>query len=358
MYDINTKKYNKGIIFLTIPIVICAIFIIYMVWDFIDANKIDKIKLAAMFESKNSPYIDGILTSALGILVVAAFMTVFIIIIINRKKKIKRLEELNKIGKLIKGIPYRLVNSNTYSGDDPLSQIEIKYILSSGKEVTLHGDPISNSKKVERFGKADLVIDENNPDNYYVDFEINRLLGNTSADYYVNPNGEENNITVQEEHNLDPKTEIRIASGVEMIKGIILLTFGLMLLSSCNISTLPEGHMLRIVIPIISGAFIVGGIFFIYKGRKVNKSVTNNQNENMEPMVIEEGKKELEVANEKFTNIIILIIAALVAISAIYFDYIAYKNWNEGGMAYLIFSLFIWLIFIIIILKGVKKRDK
>ena len=142
--------------------------------------------------------------------------------------EIKNIELLNNCGKLIKGIPYRLVDSNTYSGDDPLSQIEIKYILSSGKEVTLHGDPISNSKKVERFGKADLVIDENNPDNYYVDFEINRLLGNTSADYYVNPNGEEDNITVQEEHHLDPKTEIRITSGAEMIKGIILLTFGLM----------------------------------------------------------------------------------------------------------------------------------
>ena len=29
-----------------------------------------------------------------------------------------------------------------------------------------------------------LLIDENNPDNYYIDFEINRLSGNLSQYYY------------------------------------------------------------------------------------------------------------------------------------------------------------------------------
>ena len=30
-----------------------------------------------------------------------------------------------------------------------------------------------------------LIIDESNPDNYYIDFEINRLTGNSSQDYYL-----------------------------------------------------------------------------------------------------------------------------------------------------------------------------
>ena len=36
----------------------------------------------------------------------------------------------------------------------------------------------------------DLLIDENNPENYYIDFEINRLTGNKPEDYY-DPNKKE-----------------------------------------------------------------------------------------------------------------------------------------------------------------------
>ena len=34
---------------------------------------------------------------------------------------------------------------------------------------------------------VDLVIDESNPSNYFIDFEINRLSGNQSTDYYNQP---------------------------------------------------------------------------------------------------------------------------------------------------------------------------
>ena len=35
---------------------------------------------------------------------------------------------------------------------------------------------------------VDLVIDENNPKNYFIDFEINRLSGNLPSDYAQSSN--------------------------------------------------------------------------------------------------------------------------------------------------------------------------
>ena len=35
-----------------------------------------------------------------------------------------------------------------------------------------------------------MVIDEADPDNYFIDFEINRLSGNQPSDYYNDPNGQ------------------------------------------------------------------------------------------------------------------------------------------------------------------------
>ena len=40
------------------------------------------------------------------------------------------------------------------------------------------------------YGLVDLVIDENNPTNYFIDFDINRLGGNLPSDYYVEPKKE------------------------------------------------------------------------------------------------------------------------------------------------------------------------
>lgn len=354
MYDINTKKYKKNMIIISIPIALCIIAMIAIICVFIYENNIDNERLMAIIESKNPSYVNEMIGYGVGLFCVAAFMTVFIILLNNTKKKIKQIEELNKIGKLIKGIPYRLVDSNVCINDEPLSQIEIKYTLSSGQELTLHGEPISIRKRVESIGKADLVIDENNPDNYYVDFEINRILGNTSADYYVNPNGEEDNITVQEEHHLDPKTEIKFLKS----QGLGFIILGLiMLLTTVFSKTAREGGT-GIYYSIVSCLFIIGGVFFLYKGRRVDKRIKDNQNENMESMIIEEGKQELQKAEESFNNAYLLVMALFVAAIAIYMDYSAYKIWNEGGRTLIIFSIFVWLIFVIIIFKGVRKRDK
>ena len=54
----------------------------------------------------------------------------------------------------------------------------------------LRGDPRHDGKVYDEDGLVDLIIDESNPRNYFIDFEINRLTGNTKSDYFQIPETE------------------------------------------------------------------------------------------------------------------------------------------------------------------------
>lgn len=97
---------------------------------------------------------------------------------------IKKIKELNKYGKLVKNLPYRLEKTGMSSNNIPIQRIVIDYILPNGETITLYGDARHDNKLCDDDGKVDLLIDENNLDNYYIDFEINRLSGNLPEDYY------------------------------------------------------------------------------------------------------------------------------------------------------------------------------
>lgn len=60
----------------------------------------------------------------------------------------------------------------------------IDYMLPTGTVITLTGDARHDRKHWDSDGMVDLLIDENNLDNYYIDFEINRITGNLPQDYY------------------------------------------------------------------------------------------------------------------------------------------------------------------------------
>lgn len=121
----------------------------------------------------------------------------FIIVAVTNIKKVnkrvKAILELNQKGKLIKNLPYRLENTGMTVNNVPVQRPVIDYTLSSGTQVTLYGDPRHDRKHYDADGMVDLLIDESNPDNYYIDFEINRLSGNLSQDYYQQPMMNENN---------------------------------------------------------------------------------------------------------------------------------------------------------------------
>ena len=63
----------------------------------------------------------------------------------------------------------------------------VKYTLPSGETIELKGDPRHDRKLSDDDGMVDLVIDESNPENYFIDFEINRISGNLPSDYFQQP---------------------------------------------------------------------------------------------------------------------------------------------------------------------------
>lgn len=108
--------------------------------------------------------------------------------IINMRKiskRIKLINELNSKGKLIKNLPYRLENTGMSVNNIPIQRPVVDYTLASGSTITLYGDPRHDHKSTDADGMVDLVIDESNPDNYFIDFEINRLTGNLPSDYFT-----------------------------------------------------------------------------------------------------------------------------------------------------------------------------
>lgn len=98
-------------------------------------------------------------------------------------KRLKTIKKLNKTGKLVKGLPYDLESSGSVIMGRTIMRPVVDYTLSSGSVITLIGYARHDRESYDTDGKVDLVIDENNPDNYFIDFEINRLSGNLPQDY-------------------------------------------------------------------------------------------------------------------------------------------------------------------------------
>lgn len=132
------------------------------------------------------------------------FILVAVINIRKVNKRIKAILELNNKGKLIKNLPYRLENTGTVINGVPIQKPVVDYTLSTGTQITLYGDPRNDKKQYDADGMVDLLIDESNPDNYYIDFEINRLSGNLPQDYYqqasINQNIQNNLFSSQQQN--------------------------------------------------------------------------------------------------------------------------------------------------------------
>lgn len=106
--------------------------------------------------------------------------------IIKVNKRIKLINNLNTTGKLVKNLPYRLENTGMSFNGIQIQKPVVDYTLPSGTTINLQGDPRHDKKVADKDGMVDLVIDEANPNNYFIDFEINRLSGNLPTDYYTN----------------------------------------------------------------------------------------------------------------------------------------------------------------------------
>ena len=99
-------------------------------------------------------------------------------------KRINVVKHLNQIGKLVKGIPYTLESTGMSVNDRSVLKPVVNYQLPNGNFVRLEGDPRHDFKERDEDGLVDMLIDEENPELYYIDLEINRYSGNRSEDYY------------------------------------------------------------------------------------------------------------------------------------------------------------------------------
>ena len=111
------------------------------------------------------------------------FIAVGLVNIIKTQKRVKQIKELNETGKLVKNLPYSMERTSMSFNGRRIQRPVVEYVLPSGQKVTLKGDPRYDYQESDQDGMVDLIIDEQNPDNYFIDFEINRISGNLPQDY-------------------------------------------------------------------------------------------------------------------------------------------------------------------------------
>lgn len=88
-------------------------------------------------------------------------------------KKVRKVKKLNQTGTLIKGLPYMIVESGTVINGQPLPAILVEYTLPTGETREFLGEARYDLKTRDADGLVDLLIDLDDPSNYYIDFDIN-----------------------------------------------------------------------------------------------------------------------------------------------------------------------------------------
>lgn len=114
-------------------------------------------------------------------------------------KRLKIINNLNKNGKLVKNLKYELVNTNVAINSKVIKKPCIEYTLPSGVIVPLYGDARFDNIFADQDGLIDLIIDERNPKNYFMDYNINRIGGNLPSDYFIDPNSNKGNTYITNE---------------------------------------------------------------------------------------------------------------------------------------------------------------
>lgn len=92
-------------------------------------------------------------------------------------EKNKRYDILERSGSLVKGLPYHMVSTGASINDCPVMAIAVDFQLESGSVVKLISDGRFDRKHADKDGLVDVLIDPNDPNNYFIDFEINEYDG-------------------------------------------------------------------------------------------------------------------------------------------------------------------------------------
>jgi len=111
--------------------------------------------------------------SIIFLLIPVIFIFVGIKGIMDVNARIKKIQYLASYGKLIKGIPYKMERTGRIVNHREILAPAIDYTLDNGTVIHLVGDPRHDYKMLDGDGCVDLLLDPNDPNNYYIDFEIN-----------------------------------------------------------------------------------------------------------------------------------------------------------------------------------------
>lgn len=87
------------------------------------------------------------------------------------KKAMKKATKLAKHGVLVKGIPYKEVNTGAMAMGKWYKCIEVKYKNASGVEIPLYSETKYNAD-IKNPETVDLLIDPDDYSNYFIDYEI------------------------------------------------------------------------------------------------------------------------------------------------------------------------------------------
>lgn len=140
---------------------------------------VGKMEDKTLYYNSNNPYdVVAEFESSFNLfyVIIMLFIAIFPIVGIREikksKDKIAKMKKLAMNGTLIRNLEYRMVPTGYSVNDRRLMAIEIDYELPSGNVVTLTGEPRFDRKFKDKDGYVDLLIDLNNPENYYIDFNI------------------------------------------------------------------------------------------------------------------------------------------------------------------------------------------
>lgn len=100
------------------------------------------------------------------------FVIIGIVMMLKVRKKINRIKYLSQNGTLIKNLPYTLENTNISVNGRNLQAIAVNYTLPNGTTVHLVGEARYDYKTSDEDQLVDLLIDLNDPTNYFIDFNI------------------------------------------------------------------------------------------------------------------------------------------------------------------------------------------
>ena len=145
-------------------------------------KKIEDKEIIIEYNSKNpseckTPYDKNGVSTFLILFVILGFILLLIglIVFLIKIKNILNKKHLAYSGLLIKDVPYEMVPSNISINGKTLYIIEAIIRLENGNMIKVKSAPRFDFKDKDDDNHVDVLIDKNNPNNNYVDFNINEI---------------------------------------------------------------------------------------------------------------------------------------------------------------------------------------